>query len=71
VGKTDPEWAKSSRPSSCRWRGPGLTCALEVSFLDRIARFNRPKLYPVVDDLPRNNCGKVLKTELWRRLEEE
>jgi hypothetical protein len=25
------------------WRGPGLTRALDVSFLDRIARFKRPK----------------------------
>jgi acyl-CoA synthetase (AMP-forming)/AMP-acid ligase II len=66
VGKTDPEWVKSSRPSSCRWTGPGLTRAL-----DRIARFKRSKFYRVVDDLPRNNYGKVLKTELWRRLEEE
>jgi long-chain acyl-CoA synthetase len=32
--------------------------------LDRIARFKRPKRYRFVDALPKNNYGKVLKTEL-------
>ena len=32
--------------------------------LDNIARFKRPKDYRFVDALPKNNYGKVLKTEL-------
>ena len=32
--------------------------------LDHIARFKRPKRYQFVDDLPKNNYGKILKTEL-------
>jgi acyl-CoA synthetase (AMP-forming)/AMP-acid ligase II len=44
-------------------------CAIETSTLDRhclehIARFKRPKAYHVVEALPKNNYGKVLKTEL-------
>ena len=31
---------------------------------DNIARFKRPKDYLLVDDLPKNNYGKILKTEL-------
>jgi long-chain acyl-CoA synthetase len=29
-----------------------------------MARFKRPKRYRLVDALPKNNYGKVLKTEL-------
>jgi len=36
--------------------------------LDNIARFKRPKDYVFVDALPKNNYGKVLKTELRARL---
>ncbi|MGH7001177.1 MAG: AMP-binding protein [Stellaceae bacterium] len=36
--------------------------------LDAIARFKRPRAYLVVDALPKNNYGKVLKTELRKRL---
>ncbi|MGI9478529.1 MAG: AMP-binding protein [Hyphomicrobiaceae bacterium] len=32
--------------------------------LENIARFKRPKRYAFVDSLPKNNYGKVLKTEL-------
>lgn len=32
--------------------------------LENIARFKRPKDYIAVDELPKNNYGKVLKTEL-------
>jgi long-chain acyl-CoA synthetase len=34
-----------------------------------IARFKRPKRYEFVDALPKNNYGKVLKTELRARLQ--
>ena len=41
---------------------------LDALCLDHIARFKRPKRYVFVEALPKNNYGKVLKTEL-RRLE--
>jgi len=34
--------------------------------LDNIARFKRPKEYRMLADLPKNNYGKILKTELRR-----
>ena len=53
-------------------RGPvvGLTrseasaAELDALCLSRIARFKRPKDYVFVDGLPKNNYGKILKTEL-------
>ncbi len=36
--------------------------------LENIARFKRPKEYRFVEALPKNNYGKVLKTELRKRL---
>ena len=39
--------------------------------LDNIARFKRPKDYRFVEALPKNNYGKVLKTELRAMLEAE
>jgi long-chain acyl-CoA synthetase len=44
---------------------------LDALCLDNIARFKRPKSYRHVDALPKNNYGKVLKTELRERLEKE
>ncbi len=41
---------------------------LDALCLDHIARFKRPKRYVFMEALPKNNYGKVLKTEL-RRLE--
>lgn len=45
--------------------------ALDRFCLDNIARFKRPKRYLVVETLPKNNYGKVLKTSLRERLEED
>lgn len=37
---------------------------LDTHSLTHLARFKRPKRYQFVDALPKNNYGKVLKTEL-------
>ena len=42
--------------------------ALDAHCLAEIARFKRPKRYIFVSALPKNNYGKVLKTELRARL---
>ena len=42
--------------------------ALDAFCLNEIARFKRPKRYELVESLPKNNYGKVLKTELRQRL---
>ncbi len=43
--------------------------ALDAHCLAQIARFKRPKAYFELSELPKNNYGKVLKTELRQRLE--
>jgi long-chain acyl-CoA synthetase len=45
--------------------------ALDRICLDNIARFKRPKGYRFVDALPKNNYGKILKTELRELLKRE
>jgi len=49
------------------WRAPqsGQLC------LDHIARFKRPRDYRFPEALPKNNYGKVLKTELRRMLSDQ
>jgi long-chain acyl-CoA synthetase len=44
---------------------------LDALCRENIARFKRPKVYRFVSALPKNNYGKVLKTELRRWLGEE
>ena len=43
---------------------------LDALCLDHIARFKRPRDYFAIDALPKNNYGKVLKTELRKHLTE-
>jgi len=40
---------------------------LDKLCLDHIARFKRPKRYAFVESLPKNNYGKILKTDLRER----
>jgi long-chain acyl-CoA synthetase len=47
-----------------------LTDELDQLCLDHIARFKRPKAYFVVEALPKNNYGKILKTELRQQLKQ-
>jgi len=42
---------------------------LDTLCLNNIARFKRPKAYRFIDQLPKNNYGKILKTELRAMLE--
>ena len=42
--------------------------ALDAHCLASIARFKRPRAYVLVDELPKNSTGKVLKTVLRERL---
>ena len=47
---------------------PDLSLAdLDEFLTERLARFKHPKHLEVVDALPRNPAGKVLKTELRSR----
>ena len=71
VGRPHPEWGEDVVAFVVLRRGAALDeAALEAHCLANIARFKRPKAYFAVPELPKNNYGKVLKTELRERLEE-
>lgn len=71
VGRPDPEWgesvvafvvARGVRPSERELAD--IRRELDRLCLDHIARFKRPKEYRFVGELPKNNYGKVVKSEL-------
>jgi long-chain acyl-CoA synthetase len=69
VGAPDPEWGEVVVAFVVAQAGAGVnTDILDQHCLEHIARFKRPKRYMLVDSLPKNNYGKVLKTELRARL---
>ena len=69
VGAPDPEWGEIIVAFVVVQPGVKLSAeALDAFCLNEIARFKRPKRYEWVDHLPKNNYGKVLKTELRQRL---
>src|SRR5277367_6331865 len=68
IGLPDPEWGESVAAVLVAVQGHTLDLGrLETLCLDRVARFKRPKLWRVVDSLPKNSAGKVLKRELRER----
>ncbi|MGE0716808.1 MAG: AMP-binding protein [Alphaproteobacteria bacterium] len=65
VGRPHPEWGEEVVAFVVVRPGAGTDATtLDRLCLDNIARFKRPKDYRFVDSLPKNNYGKVLKTEL-------
>ena len=65
IGVPDPEWGENI--VAYLVIAPGATfdaAALDAHCLAHIARFKRPKRYVELTELPKNNYGKVLKTEL-------
>jgi long-chain acyl-CoA synthetase len=69
VGAPDREWGEVAVAFVVAQPGQSVsTDELDAVCLQHIARFKRPKHYVIVDALPKNNYGKVLKTELRRRL---
>ena len=67
VGREHPEWGEEVVAFVVK-RHPVGTDELDHLCLDNIARFKRPREYRFVEALPKNNYGKVLKTELRRLL---
>ena len=73
VGRTHPEWGEEVvafvvlRPLANGDEKQTLH-DLDAHCLSHMARFKRPKQYRVVDHLPKNETGKVLKTELRKLL---
>jgi len=69
VGAPDAEWGEIVLAFVAA--RPGMQVGadeLDALCLGHIARFKRPKRYVFLDALPKNATGKVLKTELRKRL---
>jgi long-chain acyl-CoA synthetase len=66
VGRAHPEWGEEVLAFVVR-RADVSPQELDALCLEHIARFKRPRGYRFVDALPKNNYGKVLKTELRRQ----
>jgi fatty-acyl-CoA synthase len=65
VGAPDAEWGEVVVAFIV---GTAAPADLDAHLLERIARFKRPKRYLVVDELPKNSYGKVLKKDLRQQL---
>lgn len=71
IARPDPEWGEI--PVAYVVQRPGALidpAVLDRRCLDHIARYKRPRDYCFVEELPKNNYGKVVKIEL-RRLDAE
>jgi acyl-CoA synthetase (AMP-forming)/AMP-acid ligase II len=69
VGRPHPEWGEEVVAFVVARGGKALAAAeLDQLCLDNIARFKRPKDYRFIEALPKNNYGKILKTELRKLL---
>lgn len=65
LGRPNLEWGEEVVAFVVPEPGKTIDLAeLDALCLTHIARFKRPKEYLLVDALPKNNYGKVLKTEL-------
>jgi fatty-acyl-CoA synthase len=65
VGAPDAEWGEVVVAFIV---GAAEPDELDAHLLQRIARFKRPKRYLIVDRLPKNSYGKVLKRQLRQQL---
>lgn len=72
VGRRHPDWGEEVVAFVVPVPGASVKEAeLDALCLATIARFKRPKAYFFRPELPKNNYGKVLKTELRAQLEEK
>jgi long-chain acyl-CoA synthetase len=72
VGRPHPDWGEEVVafvvPAPGRTPDPA---ALEAHCLEHIARYKRPRVWHMIEALPKNSYGKVVKTLLRRRMAEE
>jgi len=72
VGRPHGEWGEEVVAFVVRRAGTAVAApALDRLCLENIARYKRPRAYRFVGALPKNNYGKVLKTELRQALQDE
>ena len=72
VGLPDPYWIEAVTAVIVAKAGHVLTEAQVIAFCkERMAHFKVPKRVILVDSLPKNPSGKLLKRELRTRFEQE
>ena len=72
VSRAHPDWGEEVIAFVVPRAGVDISAAdLDKLCLDNVARFKRPKGYRFTDQLPKNNYGKILKTELRERLQRD
>ena len=70
IGVPDPDWGEIVVACVVLEQGAAADDqTLDAHCLNSIARFKRPKRYVYLDALPKNNYGKVLKTELRKMMQ--
>ena len=70
IGRPHAEWGEEVVAFVVKGKGgQEIEAELDALCLDHIARFKRPRAYLFVDHLPKNNYGKILKTELRQWLD--
>jgi fatty-acyl-CoA synthase len=67
IGRTDRRWGEVPIAVAAVTDGPLAIEELGEYLTERLARYKHPKALEIVDALPRNPAGKVLKTELRLR----
>ena len=63
IGRPDPEWGEVVVAFVVCHSDLSVS-ELDAHCLSQVARFKRPSITTLVQSLPKNNYGKVLKTEL-------
>ncbi|MFQ6004502.1 MAG: AMP-binding protein [Woeseia sp.] len=65
IGRPDREWGEIVVAYLVATDNAGVDAkALDDFCIENLARFKRPKQYRFIDEMPKNNYGKVLKTAL-------
>ena len=67
IGRTDDKWGEVPIAVAAVSREDLQLTDLDEFLTERLARYKHPKGLEIVDALPRNPAGKVLKTELRTR----
>jgi long-chain acyl-CoA synthetase len=71
IGRRHPDWGEEVVACVVARRdadASALESELDRLCLEHIARFKRPKAYVFLDELPKNDTGKVLKRALRERV---
>ena len=65
IGVPDPKWGEAVKAVVSVVKGKSVTENELIAFCrDHIASYKKPKSVDFVDELPKNNNGKILKREL-------